>query len=787
METRRDGERPPHPPTPASRSPNDVRLTKPLDILVATAFGLESVVVRELEALGYAAKPISTGRVLLSGDARAVARTNLWLRSADRVLIRVATFPAADFDALFEGVKSIAWEEWIPRDFAFPVAGRSVKSQLSSVPAVQRAAKKAIVDRLMLAHHAQSLPESGPTVAVEISLLDNLATLTIDTSGAGLNKRGYRPTVGEAAMKETLAAGLVLLSTWRPSRPFLDPFCGTGTIAIEAAMIGRNIAPGLRRTFAAESWPAISSEIWGESRAEAASKSLPKLPITLHASDINDVALGLARQHAKAAGVDRDIHFMKKDFADIDSSADYGCLVTNPPYGVRLGEDEQIERLYRSFPTILRKLPTWSFHILTARQDMESLVGQRASRRRKLFNSQIECTYYTFLGPKPPDMQKSREIEAEPAPPDRLRDTPEHQASNAHIGEVADHDLAPRDAQARDASPQRQSFSSPTGPAFGGLRARDTKEADEFRARLSKNVHHLRRYPARGITCYRLYDRDCPDVPLIVDRYEDHAHVAEYEREHGRTFAQQADWIDLMRSIIADETGLDLARVHFKEKHRQRGLSQHEKVAAARETIIAHEAGLRFEVNLTDYIDTGLFLDHRQTRAMVRNAAPGKHFLNLFCYTGSFTVYAAAGGAATTTSVDLSNTYLDWAQRNLALNGLWPGKHRLVKSDVLDFLRNLGPARFDLVVVDPPTFSNSSSTEEDWEVAKHHRDVFQLLTPRLAPGAVVYFSNNYRRFKLDEDLLRGLGYSIREITNQTIPQDFRNKRIHRCWRLVLNA
>jgi 23S rRNA (guanine2445-N2)-methyltransferase / 23S rRNA (guanine2069-N7)-methyltransferase len=244
--------------------------------------------------------------------------------------------------------------------------------------------------------------------------------------------------------------------------------------------------------------------------------------------------------------------------------------------------------------------------------------------------------------------------------------------------------------------------------------------------------------------------------------------------------------MDLMRSIIAEELGVAVSHVHVKEKHRQRGRTQHEKQGESRNTIVAQEGGLKFEVNLTDYIDTGLFLDHRQTRQMVREQAAGKRFLNLFCYTGSFTVYAAAGGAASTTSVDLSNTYLEWAQRNLALNGLWPGKHRLVKSDVLEFLRagEDREPRYELVVVDPPTFSNSKSTEEDWEVAKHHRDVFELLTPRLAPGAVVYFSNNYRRFKLDEELLRGLGYTLREITSQTIPADYRNKRIHRCWRLV---
>ncbi len=775
-------------------------MARNLDILVATAFGLESVVVRELEALGYAGKPISTGRVLLTGDERAMARTNVWLRAADRVLVRVATFGAPDFEALFEGVKAIAWEEWIPRDFAFPVAGRSVKSQLSSVPAVQRAVKKAIVDRLMRAHRVHALPESGPTVPVEVSLLDDVATLTVDTSGAGLHKRGYRPTVGEAAMKETLAAALVLLSTWRPNRPFVDPFCGTGTIAIEAAMIGRRMAPGLRRAFAAEAWPAFSRETWGEARGEAASRALPTLPITLHASDVNEVALGLARQHARAAGVEREVHFVKRDFAELSSTAEYGCMVTNPPYGVRLGEDEQIERLYRTMPTVLRRLPTWSFHILTARQDMEALVGQRASRRRKLFNSQIECTYYTFLGPKPPEMQRGRDRPVAESERPRSGDTRNALTPSTAWEVVESSSLTAGDADEVESSVGPHLEAQPTSrrppraresdaPAFGGLRTRDTKEADEFRSRLRKNVHHLRRYPSRGITCYRLYDRDCPDVPLIVDRYEDRVHVAEYEREHGRTFAQQADWMDLMRSIIADEVGVPLAHVYVKEKHRQRGLTQHEKQGDLKNTTVVREGGLRFEVNLTDYIDTGLFLDHRQTRQMVRAQAAGKRFLNLFCYTGSFTVYAAAGGASSTTSVDLSNTYLDWAQRNMALNGLWPGKHRLVKSDVLEFLRGGEDraARYDLVVVDPPTFSNSKSTEEDWEVAKHHRDVFELLTPRLAPGAVVYFSNNYRRFKLDEELLRGLGFTLREITNQTIPADYRNKRIHRCWRLVLRG
>jgi 23S rRNA G2069 N7-methylase RlmK/C1962 C5-methylase RlmI len=283
-----------------------------------------------------------------------------------------------------------------------------------------------------------------------------------------------------------------------------------------------------------------------------------------------------------------------------------------------------------------------------------------------------------------------------------------------------------------------------------------------------------------------VYDRDQVDVPLIIDLYEGRAHVAEYEREHSRSVAQQADWYDAVRRIVAEATGA--SRVVIKEKHRQRGLTQHEKVAESGESFLVQEDGLRFEVNLDDYIDTGLFLDHRLTRAMVRDKAAGARFLNLFCYTGAFTTYAAAGrngrGAASTTSVDLSNTYLEWTMRNLRHNGLYPGPHRLVRSDVLEFLREHPRGEhYDLAVIDPPTFSNSKSTEEDWEVAVGHAEVLGLVRALLSPRASVWFSTNYRRFKLDEEALAACGYEWTEISHRTVPPEYRNRRIHRCWLL----
>jgi 23S rRNA (guanine2445-N2)-methyltransferase / 23S rRNA (guanine2069-N7)-methyltransferase len=839
------------------------------EIIATAAFGLEAVVAREVEQLGYVPRIESTGRIAFTGDALAVARANLWLRAADRVLIRVGRFVASNFDELFEGVKALPWGRWIARDAIFPVNGRSVKSQLSSVPAVQRATKKAIVESLLTFHDTGTLPETGEvggTVTIEVSILDNIASLTIDTSGDGLHKRGYRPMVGEAALKETMAAGLVLLSAWRPWRPLVDPFCGTGTIAIEAAMIGRNIAPGMSRSFDGEAWPALPPEIWETAREQAHAAALPpgSLSYAIHASDIDDRALDIARKAAKRAGgetggpegVLRDIHFHKRDFASLASKIEYGCIVTNPPYGVRLGAEEYLEPLYRSMPLILRGLPTWSFHILTARTDLEYLIGQNATRRRKLYNSQIECTYFTFLGPRPPrSLREAFEYRLGIAPSEN-DETPAGDSLNftnvssapadPTVSTPALHTPAPiaepvgsvveraqsnisdshnviltssspldptivtpsgvtieQDDQDQPATRSEHNISSPSpqrttpaGPAFGGLRDRDLRELTDFRSCLEKNVRHLRKYPARAITCYRIYDRDQVDVPLIIDIYEGSVHVAEYEREHSRTYAQQADWWDAVRAIVSEITTLPPQNIYTKEKHRQRGLSQHEKVDERQARAIVHEDGLKFEVNLSDYIDTGLFLDHRLTRGMVRDQSAGKRFLNLFCYTASFSVYAASGragqGAASTTSVDLSNTYLEWAERNFSVNGITgvtrdgqPGTHRLIRSDVLDFLdRHPRGEYYDLAVIDPPTFSNSKSTEEDWEVAIGHSRVLELVSGLLAPGGVIYFSTNYRRFKLDEATLARLNLRWQDISSRTVPPEYRNKRIHSCWRIT---
>ena len=664
-------------------------------------------------------------------------------------MVQLEKFTAQDFDALFETTKATAWEEWIARDAAILVRGRSHKSQLTSVPACQRTVKKAIVERLGKhygsAESVANLTESGPPVPVEVAILEDEATLCVDTSGDGLHKRGYRKLTGAAQLRETLAAALVQLSFWQAERPFIDPFCGTGTIVIEAVMQARQMAPGRRREFAAEHWPMFARQAWQVAREEAEDLVLPNLTERPLGTDIDAEVLSLARYHAEQAGVAEDIHFQQRAFADLRSQRQYGCTIMNPPYGMRLGEEREIEQLYREFPEVLRRLKSWSHYIFSARGDLEKLVGQQADRRRKLYNGQIACTYFQFYGPRPPKQEE----------------------------------------RSGGVEKTEERVKTPNVPAFGGLKEEAARQAEEFGNRLRKRARHLRRWPTkRGISCYRLYERDIPEVPLVVDRYEEALHIAEFDRPHERTAAEHADWLDHMVKTASEVLEVPRELVFIKHRARQKGSAQYERVSDEQTLRQVHEDGLTFQVNLSDYLDTGLFLDHRQTRKMVREGAAGKRFLNLFCYTGAFTVYAAAGGAAETTSVDLSQNYLDWAEENLRLNQLSGEQHRFVRSDAREFLESLDVGeQFDLAVVDPPTFSNSKSLERDWDVQQDYQSLLELLIPRMSSGGVIYFSTNSRRFKLDEGGLAEV--EIREISRQTVPEDFRNKRIHRCWRMVV--
>ncbi|CCQ97354.1 putative RNA methyltransferase YpsC [[Clostridium] ultunense Esp] len=373
-----------------------------IELIATTTFGLEAIVKRELQNLGYNDLMVENGKITFKATEKDIPITNLWLRSADRVLLKMGEFKAISFDELFEKTKALPWDEWITEDGKFTVEGKSVNSKLFSISDSQAIVKKAVVEKLETKYKRDWFEETGAKFTIEVSLLKDIATLTIDTSGSGLHKRGYRTQSVEAPLKETLAAALIQLSYWNKDRFLLDPFCGSGTIPIEAAMIGKNIAPGLNRNFASEGWPRIKKEYWQDARREAWDVMVKDFDLNIIGSDIDKKAIELAKENVANLGLEEDIKFITKDFRDFKFRDNYGVIICNPPYGERIGEEKEVDKLYKDMGEIFRKLGTYSIYVLTSSEDFERLYGKDADRKRKLYNGRIKVDYYQYYGPRPP-------------------------------------------------------------------------------------------------------------------------------------------------------------------------------------------------------------------------------------------------------------------------------------------------------------------------------------------------------------------------------------------------
>ncbi len=375
---------------------------KQFELIATTTFGIEAIAKRELISLGFEVLKTKDGKVTFLSDAMGIAKANLWLRSVDRVLLKVGEFPAYTFDELFDKTQLLPWDELIPLEGKFTVNGKSVKSKLFSISDCQAIVKKSIAEKLKKAYHVDWLEETGAEYTVLISMLSDIATLTIDTSGAALHKRGYRIHAVEAPLKETLAASMIMLSYWQKDRSLYDVFCGSGTIPIEAAMIARNIAPGLKRDFASKHWDFLGDTLWNEAITQAQSAINHEIKLSIFASDISLEAIDAAKANAMEAGVEGDIHFIRKDFKDVEFRNDYGVLISNPPYGERLLDGIDVPELYVNLKNVVAKLPTWSIYILTSFVGFANLMKRKPDRERKLYNGNIETHYYQFYGPKPP-------------------------------------------------------------------------------------------------------------------------------------------------------------------------------------------------------------------------------------------------------------------------------------------------------------------------------------------------------------------------------------------------
>jgi len=380
----------------------EVKVLGKYTLIATAAMGLESIVAKEVKDLGYECQ-VENGKVIFQGDETAIARANMWLRTADRVKILVGEFNAYSFDELFERTKALPWESFLPVDAEFPVQGKSVKSKLYSVPDCQAIVKKAIVEKLKTAYKKTSwLDETGPLFKIEVAILKDKVSLTLDTSGQGLHKRGYRVGQGDAPLKETLAAALIQLTTWNPDRPFVDPFCGSGTIAIEAALIGQNIAPGFNREFLSEAWPMMDGDVWDRTRMEAEDQANYDQPLEILGTDIDHRMIAIAKENAIEAGLGDLVKFKQMQVRDFTSELEYGVIVGNPPYGERLGDRKEVELMYREMGQAFSKLDTWSVYMMTSLEHFEECYGKKATKKRKLFNGFIRTDYYQYWGPRPP-------------------------------------------------------------------------------------------------------------------------------------------------------------------------------------------------------------------------------------------------------------------------------------------------------------------------------------------------------------------------------------------------
>ncbi|MDR7855656.1 class I SAM-dependent RNA methyltransferase [Tissierella sp.] len=379
---------------------------KNIELIATATFGLESVVKRELMDLGYKDLKVENGKVTFTGTEKDIPKTNLWLRTADRVLVRLGEFKALSFDELFEKTKALPWEEWIGENGNFVVEGKSIDSKLFSISDCQRIVEKAVVEKLKTKYNVEWFEKTGAKYTIEVALLKDIATLTIDTSGAGLHKRGYRDRQGDAPIKETLAAAMVLLSFWNKDRVLFDPFCGSGTIPIEAAMIGKNIAPGLDRDFAAEEWERVPKELWSEARKEAFKAIDTETKLHILGCDIDKKAILRARDNAANFGLEDDIAFFNKDFREAELNNEYGVLISNPPYGERIGEKEEVAELYKDLGIKFQELDTWSTYIITSDEQFENHYGKKADKKRKLYNGRIKVDYYQYYGPRPPKKEE---------------------------------------------------------------------------------------------------------------------------------------------------------------------------------------------------------------------------------------------------------------------------------------------------------------------------------------------------------------------------------------------
>lgn len=739
-------------------------MTGPCVLFATCSKGIEDLLAQECAQSGFTHVEADQGGVHLTGTLKQAYHLCLWSRLASRVLLQLSRFSPQDYDGLYQAVQDIDWSEHMSLNNSFAIDCFTAHAELNNSHYATLRIKDAIADQFKDKHGERpDVAREQPDVRINAYIGKQTSMLYLDLSGEPLHKRGYRQRGGEAPLRESLAAAILMRCKWpafaEQGKALFDPMCGSGTLLIEAAYMAANIAPGILRTYYGFlGWKQHQPEIWAEltSQAQVDSGKLNagqlKLPPILGA-DSSASAINIARQNIKAAHLDQIIKLYELDSVqtlpdalnvnEVQASEAQGLVVTNPPYGKRLGQVQQLKTLYyRLGESFKQNFQGWSIAVFSSSHELIKCMGLRAHHKNTLYNGALKCTLYQFK-----------------------------------IGEHA-----PKTAAAQssldETSNKPQSVQAVT---------RD-EHAEMFFNRLKKNVKHLAKWARKNnISCYRIYDADMPEYSVAIDVYEDWAHIQEYEPPKDVDSVKALRRLDDVVQTTIQLLQIPQNHIVVKTRKKQTGSDQYTRQDDKNRLLTVHENGLKFKINLYDYLDTGLFLDHRNTRELVRKYANKKSFLNLFAYTGAVSVYAAAGGARSTTTVDMSNTYLEWAQDNMHLNGYRGKQHQFERADCMQWIWDAKRAghRYQLIFLDPPTFSNSKKMQATLDIRRDHVELINLTMRLLEKDGMLIFSTNAKRFKLDEDALQD--YVIKDITYLTSTEDFKRKPAHKCWCLSYQA
>ncbi|ERH27997.1 ribosomal RNA large subunit methyltransferase L [Aggregatibacter sp. oral taxon 458 str. W10330] len=711
-------------------------------LFATTARGFEELLKSELTELGAQDAKVAQGGVHYWADDETLYRTLLWSRLSSRILLPIVQAKVfSDLD-LYSAVVGVNWLDYFDEKVHFFVDFNGTNQEIRHTQFGAMRVKDGIVD--YFERHGRARPnvdKEQPDIRIHAYLNRDDVVLSLDLSGDALHMRGYREDTGKAPLRETLAAAIVLRSGWQKGTPLVDPMCGSGTLLIEAAQMEAQIAPQLYRVhWGFDFWQGHNQAAWEKVKEEAlalaeAEKQRENSP-HFYGFDLDHRVLQKAKQNAKNAGVAHLMQWQQGDVAAIKNPSPNvaGTVICNPPYGERLGTTPALIALYSVFGQRLKQqFAGWNASIFSGEPSLLDCLRLRSHRQFKAKNGPLDC------------VQKNYQI-AERTEQSAVENALEFDRTSSVTPEVA----------------------------------------VDFANRLQKNIKKIEKWAKQqGLDAYRLYDADLPEYNLAVDRYADHIVVQEYAapKNIDENKARQR-LLDAVNATL-NVTGIETNKLILKVRQKQKGTNQYEKLANKGEYFYVNEYGAKLWVNLTDYLDTGLFLDHRLTRKMLGEMAQGKDFLNLFAYTGSATVHAALGKAKSTTTVDMSNTYLNWAEQNLLLNDIEGKQHKLIQADCLQWLEKCD-RQFDLIFVDPPTFSNSKRMEDSWDVQRDHIKLMTNLKRILRPNGTIVFSNNKRGFKMDFAKLEELGLSAVEISHKTLPLDFEhNKQIHNCWLVTL--